>query len=293
MAQKTKNSVADELRKKTHALDERIKELHCVYGVSKLADQYSYSLDKLLQKVTELIPPGWQYPPLTCARITVENEDFFTPNFKKTAWRQVAPIRADQKTVGTVEVYYLRKMPMQDEGPFLKEERSLINAIAEQLGKSIERIRREEALRISQTELLEQKNALEQKNIALREILGQLEAEKRQIKERILANIEKLIIPRLNKLRITGASKKYADLIHKDLENLTSSFGQDVGGDKIKLSPREIEICGMIKNGMTSKEIAKLMNITPYTVEKHRFHIRRKLNMLGKSVNLISYLRGF
>jgi DNA-binding NarL/FixJ family response regulator len=70
-----------------------------------------------------------------------------------------------------------------------------------------------------------------------------------------------------------------------------SSFGRRISDKAVKLSPREIEICNMIRNGSTSKEIADLLNLTLKTVETHRVNIRRKLKLAGKDINLISYLQ--
>jgi ATP/maltotriose-dependent transcriptional regulator MalT len=283
--------LAKELAEKSHALGERVKELNCLYSLSKLADKEDIPLSELLQGVANLLPPAWQYPEVTCGRVVVDSEEYKTKNFKQTAFRQAADIRVDGIKVGIVEVYYLETRPESFDGPFLREERNLINAIAEQLGKTIERMRKDEALRASEAKLREQKKVLEQKNIALREVLGQIEFEKKQIKENVITNIEELILPNLEMLRVRGASRKYVNLIRKDLEELASDFGKKISEVKAKLSPREIQICNMIKKGLSNKEISSLLNIATYTIEKHRFNIRKKLNLSKKGHNLITYLQ--
>ncbi len=122
------------LRELAHNLGERVKELNCLYGISRLVEQENTTLDDVLQKVVELIPPAWQYPEDACARIKLVDREFRTANFKETIWKQIEVITVKSKRYGTVEVYYLSKEPESDEGPFLKEERSLIHAIAERLG---------------------------------------------------------------------------------------------------------------------------------------------------------------
>ena len=135
------------LQQRTHELRERIKELNCLYGISKLVESSGGSLDKILQGTVNLIPVSWQYPESACARIVVEGKVFETENFQETTWKQEANIRKHSEYIGTMEVYYLDERPESDEGPFLKEERNLINAIAERLGHILERIHAEIELR--------------------------------------------------------------------------------------------------------------------------------------------------
>ncbi len=122
-----------------HDLEERIKELNCLYSLSQLEDKPGITVEEILHKIVSLIPPGWQYPDITCARVVYEDMSFSTKNFKETKWKQSARLIVNSKEMGSVEVCYLKEMPECFEGPFLKEERDLIEAIAERLGKIIER----------------------------------------------------------------------------------------------------------------------------------------------------------
>jgi len=137
------------LQKLMNDLGERVKELNCLYSITELIEKYDI-LEEVLQGAVELIPSGWQYPEITCARFFLEGQEFKTENFKETAWKQVGDIVVYGKQVGALEVGYLEEKPARDEGPFLKEERNLLNAIVERLGRSTERIRAEEALRESE-----------------------------------------------------------------------------------------------------------------------------------------------
>jgi PAS domain S-box-containing protein len=135
-------------RKRTEeALRKRIKELDCLYGISKLVETPGISLQQILQGTADLLPPAWQYPEAACAQITIEDQEFKTENFKETPWRQVSDIQSRGTRVGSVEVCYLEEKPESHEGPFQKEERSLISAVAERLGRVVRRKRAEEALR--------------------------------------------------------------------------------------------------------------------------------------------------
>jgi PAS domain S-box-containing protein len=137
----------DALRERTHQLGERVKELNCLYGISQLVGTPGISLDEILQGTVDLIPPSWQYPEITCAQIILEDREFKTDNFQETPWRQAQDIKVHGNPAGSVEVIYLEERPTIDEEPFLKEERSLVNAIAARLGRIVERMRAEEALR--------------------------------------------------------------------------------------------------------------------------------------------------
>jgi PAS domain S-box-containing protein len=135
----TERKQAEEaLKEKTYDLSERVKELNCLYGISALVEQQGISLEEILEGTADLIPLSWQYPEITCARIILESQEYRTQNFKVTIWKQASDIVVHGERTGAVEVYYLEEKPEIDEGPFLKEERSLINAIAERLGRIIE-----------------------------------------------------------------------------------------------------------------------------------------------------------
>jgi len=135
------------LRRRTHDLGERVKELNCLFGLSRLDEEPAITLDGVLQGLADILPPAWQYPDTTCARIVFEGREFRTFNYRRTEWRQAAPISAHGQPAGQIEVYYLEEKPAAYEGPFLVEERRLIDALAQRLGRIAERIRAQEELR--------------------------------------------------------------------------------------------------------------------------------------------------
>ena len=150
----------------------------------------------------------------------------------------------------------------------------------------------ENALRHSESKLKEQKAVLEQRTVDLQDILGQVEVEKNKIQENVLTNVENIILPLVKKIRLKTESKKYIHLLQRSLEELTAAFGSRISQKKFKLSPRELEICAMIREGVTGKDISRLLNLSFQTVEMHRKNIRRKLGIANKKVNLISFLKG-
>jgi PAS domain S-box-containing protein len=143
---KERKKVEIELQKSMDEVGERIKELNCLFEISHLVERRGLTLKEILQGIVELIPPAWRHPEITCAKIIIEDQEFSTENFEETKWTFTQNIVAHAKTVGVLAVYYLEERPGRDEGPFLKEERNLINAIAERTGKIIERNRAQTAL---------------------------------------------------------------------------------------------------------------------------------------------------
>jgi len=141
----------DKVAKLEYDLRERHKELDCIYGIANAPDKPDATLEEILQHIVDLLPPAWQYPEIACGRIAIEGkQEFRTANFRESPFKQASNIKVRGNHIGTVEVSYLEERPECDEGPFLREERSLIDAIAERLGKIIDRIEAEESLRRSE-----------------------------------------------------------------------------------------------------------------------------------------------
>ena len=144
---KKRKRVEKELEQVSHSLGERIKELNCLYSISKLRERTDFSLEDILQAIVDLIPPAWQYPEITCARIIFDGYEFTTTNYKTSKWKLTRDIMVYNEKIGTLEVGYLEEKVTLDEGPFLKEERNLIDAIAERIAKFIEREWAEDEIR--------------------------------------------------------------------------------------------------------------------------------------------------
>jgi two-component system NtrC family sensor kinase len=125
-------------------LRERVKELTCLYEIALLGAQPGISLDKILQGIVELLPPAWLYPQITSARILLGNRSYTTRGFRVGLHQQKAEIVIGGEKHGTVEVTYDEEKPELDEGPFLVEERKLIEAVAKEIGIVLERRKDEE-----------------------------------------------------------------------------------------------------------------------------------------------------
>jgi PAS domain S-box-containing protein len=174
----------------------------------------------------------------------------------------------------------------------LTDDNGKVNAISTIERNITERKKAEILLKDSEAKLREQKITLEQKNAALKELLEHIEVEKKIMKDKIHANVENLLLPLLKKISLQkGMNNKYLDLLEHNLKELTSSFGIKIADPYLRLSPREVEICSMVKSGFTSKEISDTLDVTYKTIERHRNNIRKKLGLVSKGINLVTFLQ--
>jgi|GEM_PF-7015240 PAS domain S-box-containing protein len=126
---------------------ERVKELNCLYGLSKIASQPNLSLGDMLENVAYLLPLTWQYPEITCARVLVHNTEKKTENYTETEWKLSADIKIHNNKIGEVVIFYTEERPSLYEGPFLEEERHLLDTVAEQVGKIVDHSQHEKERR--------------------------------------------------------------------------------------------------------------------------------------------------
>jgi DNA-binding CsgD family transcriptional regulator len=134
---------------------------------------------------------------------------------------------------------------------------------------------------------------LEESNIALKVLLRQREKDKINIEDIVLNNIEKLVLPYLEKIKIKmdGFDEyAYIEAIESNLKEITRSFNNNFSNELSKLTPAEIQIVDLIKKNKTTKEIARLLKLSPTTIATHRQNIRKKLNLTNKKANLRTFL---
>lgn len=120
------------------ALQERAKELQCLYQVDELLHQGGLATADVLNGVIQALPPAWQYPAICRARLVLGGTSYEGGGFRTTAWSLRSPIRIQGEPGGFIEVVYVEETGKSDEGPFLKEERRLLDAVAERLGRYLE-----------------------------------------------------------------------------------------------------------------------------------------------------------
>jgi len=275
------------------ALRERIKELNCLYGIARLAELHPDSVEDLLRDLVNLLPYSWQYPEIACARIVFKGETYKSSGFKVTRWRQSAQVFMYNEPVGEVAIFYLEECPPADEGPFLHEERALLDALAERIGSTAMGISAEIELQETNQQLILERKALKDANTALRAVLARIEEEKQGIYRDVKTNIDKIIMPLLHALALDlpQSKWKYVEVLKTNLEEIVSPFVNNLSENCLSLTPTEVNICNLIQNGLQTKEIARMRSVSTATIKRHREHIRRKFNIINSDVNLATYLQ--
>lgn len=275
------------LAKSESRLRERVKELRCLYDISRLVDQHGDALQPILQGIVKILPASWQFPQHCRARLSIDGAYYGAAEpGRKAGATQSAEIRVFGETIGGLSVCYAKKMPQADEGPFLKEERQLLDAVAEQVGKIVEFIR-------TQHQLQAEREALGEANIALRTLMARVEDEKREIRDSVTDNIDTIVTPLLEALEndVSLQQKRQVHLIAEHLRDITSPFVNRVLKGPSNLTATEIEICNLVRKGLKSKQIAENRRVSPATVAKQRERIRRKLGIQGTDVRLGVHLQ--
>ncbi len=199
----------------------------------------------------------------------------------------------ETRTSGTGEiqdhglVYMTTASPIFDENNEIVALAHTVKDITQQ--KKTEKIL-QNAKRNLEQKVKERTKDIGRKNIALQEIIAQIDIDRNKMKEDIKVNIERIVVPILEKMKKEKDSERYAHLLMHHLKDITSSYGITLTNGNIKLTPRQIEVCNLIKAAYTSKDIANLLNISRQTVEWHRKRIRSKLGIANNGINLSSFL---
>ncbi len=164
----------------------------------------------------------------------------------------------------------------------------------EQLKEKIEeRKRAVEALREREAELEIKTTSLEEVNTALRVLLKRRDEDKTEVEEKVLVNVKELVVPFLEKIKNRPLDPKqvaYIHILESNLNDIVSPFLRTLSAKYVSLTPTEIQVVNLIKEGKATKEIAELFNLSSKTVNTHRQNIRMKLGLKNKKVNLRSHL---
>ncbi len=398
--------------------DNRMKELNCIFAFSNIIQDTNLPVEKIAERLVEIIPSGWQYPEATCVRLVLEDRTYMTAGFTETPWKQTSDITPGEEKIGTVEVYHTAETHSD---PFLPDEQALLDDLANRFGRVIRRKRAEELLRekegyyrevfaksnygmavtdlgghfldcnrafldllgyatpeelqplsydditppeyreeerrliVEQTgeegysegyekefvrkggdripviikvwlrqdmnrrpvgmyiiardmtkrkisqeslrkrelELADKSAHLEEVNTALRVLLKHREEDKGDLEEKIIANVQKLVIPYLEKLkksRLGTRDAAYLQIIETNLNNIISPFLTRLSFKYSHLSSREIQVAHLVKEGKTTKEISELLGVSTKAIDLYRSGIRRKLGLKHKKINMKSHL---
>ena len=180
--------------------------------------------------------------------------------------------------------YYMRAIKMSGDGPVRvvvsHEEITAIKLT-------------EEALRKSEAQLTRQKVELEEANIALKVLLKQRENDKTDLEQKVITNIKEMVMPYVEKLKrvnLKAKDKTVVDIIDSHLQNIISPMIQNLANASIILTPQEIQVAALVKDGKASKEIADILNVSETTIHFHRKNLRKKFGLSNSQTNLRSYL---
>ena len=179
--------------------------------------------------------------------------------------------------------------------PIKNDVGDVINLI--QITRNItEQVQGEQALREREKELKIKTKSLEEVNIALRVLLNKRDEDKTELEEKVLSNVKELVFPYLEKVKegpLNPEQTAYIDIVKINLKDIISPFLRNLSAKYVSLTPTEIRVAHLIKEGKTTKEIGKMMALSPRTIETHRKNMRRKLGIEKKKGNLRSHLLTF
>ena len=178
----------------------------------------------------------------------------------------------------------------------VRERTQALAGLNRELRAEVDKHRRTEArLKAQENELSAKNSSLEELNTALKVLLRRKNEDKNELEEKVLLNIKELVEPYLFKLKSTGLTHPqatYVEMLINNLNHITSSFSQRLASPLFRLTPTEIQVANHIQQGLSTKEISALCNLSNRTIESHRKNIRRKLGLQNKKINLRTHLMG-
>lgn len=151
----------------------------------------------------------------------------------------------------------------------------------------------DQALQAREMELENQAHNLEEANTALKVLIKHREEDKKELEEKIVANVKEGIFPFIDKIKMSSLNDRqmaYIEIIKSLLDDIISPFYSQLSSEYTNLTPTEIQVAGLVKEGKTTKEIADLLNLSAGTIEFHRNNMRKKLGLRNTKTNLRSYL---
>ena len=164
----------------------------------------------------------------------------------------------------------------------------------ELLAKEIQELKKaERELRKREKELRIKTRNLEEANTALRVLLKKRDEDRTELEEKVLSNVKELVLPYLEKLKRTGLDqrqKTFASILESNIDDIVSRFLRRMSSRYIGLTPAQIQVATLVRQGKRTKDIAELLDLSPKTIEDHRKNLRKKLGLRNKKANLRTHL---
>lgn len=160
----------------------------------------------------------------------------------------------------------------------------------------VNRVAAEQALRQKTVELNDKAIRLEESNIALKVLLKQRETDREELEQKVVLNVNRLVIPYLRKIKrrqLDARMRAYIEILESNLNEIVSPFASSMASMLLQLSHTELEVANLIRQGNSTKTIAAMMHLAESTIDFHRNNIRNKLGIKNKKINLKSYLSAF
>jgi PAS domain S-box-containing protein len=179
------------------------------------------------------------------------------------------------------------------EGRVVQRTRELIESNRALELEVLNRRTAEESLRAKTVELKDKATHLTEANIALKVLLKQREADKEELEQKVLLNINQLIMPYLEKIKrrkLDAKLEAYIDVLESNLNEIVSPFASNLSSRFLRLSHTELEVANLIRQGNTTKDIAEMMHLAESTIDFHRNNIRTKFGIKHKKINLKTFL---
>jgi PAS domain S-box-containing protein len=179
--------------------------------------------------------------------------------------------------------------------PYFADKRNVTHAVVV-THDIAERKKVEQALRERERELERKTIKLEEVNAALRVLLKKRDDDKRDLKEKVLLNIHEMIMPYVEKLKkseLNTRQKAFTEILESNLKDIASPFSHSLSSKYLGLTPTELQVANLIRQGINTKGIAELLHVSRRTIETHRDGLRKKLGLKGKKANLRTHLMSF
>lgn len=217
--------VMNERKQLEHRLKERVKELQCLYSIARLVENPHISLNEVYSGVLSLTCAALQYPENACGKITINGENFETPNYRKTRWCLSSDIVVEGGEVGDITVCYLEEKLKVEGSPFLEEEKPLIDAVAERLVRITEHVKAEQALENSERlyRLLFQEAG---EGIFLHDLMGNMTMANQALVELSGYSLAELMNMNISKWLSEPGFETITNIQKSQLENKDAGIGQ-------------------------------------------------------------------
>jgi len=277
----------------SHARLRLRRHLDFLEALGNLLIDCGYNLEQVFAGLVRLLPSTCQPPDDFCARAIVHGQCFSTPNWQESPWIAEVPICSQKAPVGKLQLAYLGPHPKAENHPIPHEERALLVFVGTLLGKTVERLEAIARLQATIEQLHSERSALEQANATLHAILDRIEEERKATRRTISASVDNLVMPVVQAIEAQAMPQQrpLLAILRSRLDELASPFADKLSRMFANLTPLEISLCRMIRDNLSTKEIAKIRHVSPSTVAHQREQIRRKLGIARTDTNLATYLR--